>query len=115
MSVASETAPTLASIMAFLAGAATIISAANPSNHPRAVDAISLIAVEAPSIIAALVGIAQMALADGLRRRVDASMWAASLLSLVVAAYFILHHERYVDAGVQIAFACVLLFFRHSF
>jgi len=112
---ADDLAPLAAALMAFLAGAATIIAAANPSNHPRAVDAISLIAVEAPSIIAALVGIAQMALADGLRRRVDASMWAASLLSILAAAYFIFHHERYVDAGLQIAFACFLIFFRRSF
>lgn len=108
-------APIVASFLAFLAGAATIIAAANPSDHPRAVDAISLIAVEAPSIVAALVGIAQMALADGLRRRVDASMWAASLLSLFAAAYFILHHERLLDAALQISFAGGLIFFRRSF
>src|SRR3990167_8012060 len=70
-----DAAPTVAAFLAFLTGAATIISAANPGIHPRAVDALSLIAVEAPSMIAALVGIGQMALADGLRRRIDASMW----------------------------------------
>lgn len=113
--MASDIAPVVASFLAFLAGAATIISAANPSNHPRAADAISLLAVEAPSMIAALVGIAQMALADGLRRRIDASMWAASMLSTFTAAYFILHHERYVDAALQISFVCCLLVFRRSF
>ncbi|OFW99673.1 MAG: hypothetical protein A3E78_02450 [Alphaproteobacteria bacterium RIFCSPHIGHO2_12_FULL_63_12] len=110
-----DAAPTVAAFLAFLTGAATIISAANPGIHPRAVDALSLIAVEAPSMIAALVGIGQMALADGLRRRIDASMWAACLLSLVAAAYFILHHERLVDAAVQITFAVGLIIFRRSF
>jgi lysylphosphatidylglycerol synthetase-like protein (DUF2156 family) len=110
-----EPAPQIASLLAFLAGAATIISAANPSNHPRTVDAISLIAVEAPSIVAALIGVAQMALADGLRRRVDASLWSAAALSLAAAGYFVLHHERYVDAGLQLAFVAFLISIRHSF
>lgn len=110
-----DLAPTAASLMAFLAGAATIIAAANPGDHPRAADLISLVAVEAPSLFAAVAGVAQMALADGLRRRVDASMWAAAALSLFAAGYFILHHERYVDAGFQVAFVIFLISVRHSF
>lgn len=102
-------------ILAFLAGAATLIAAANPGAHPRAVDLISLIAVEAPSLLAALVGLAQMALADGLRRRVDASMALAAALSFVSASYFVLHHERYVDASLQLFFVAFLLVFRRSF
>ncbi|MGE0409454.1 MAG: phosphatidylglycerol lysyltransferase domain-containing protein, partial [Amphiplicatus sp.] len=108
-------APGLASALAFLAGAATLISAANPSFHKAAVDAISLIAIEAPPLFAALVGVAQMAIADGLRRRVDGSMWAATSLSVLAAAYFIFHHERYLDAGFQLAFATFLLWNRRAF
>ncbi|MEZ5921514.1 MAG: phosphatidylglycerol lysyltransferase domain-containing protein [Parvularculaceae bacterium] len=111
----AEAAPTTASLLAFAAGAATIISAANPSNHPRAADVISLITVEAPNMLAALLGVAQMALAYGLRRRVDASMWMAASLSVVAAVYFVLHHERYVDAGMQLAFAGFLVSTRHAF
>lgn len=113
--LALVSAPVIAALLAFLAGAATVISAANPSNHLRAVDSISLIAVEAPSIIAALVGIAQMALADGLRRRVDASMYAAATLSLISAAYFVLHHVRYLDAALQVGFVVFLISVRHAF
>lgn len=112
---ASDAAPILAASIAFLAGAATIISAANPAAHPRAADAVSLIAVEAPSMIAALVGVAQMALAIGLRRRVDASMWTASALAIVAALYFVFHHERYVDAAFQFSFAIFLIAFRRAF
>ncbi|MCB2113201.1 MAG: DUF2156 domain-containing protein [Parvularculaceae bacterium] len=111
----SDAAPNLAAAIAFLAGAATIISAANPSAHPRTADAVALIAVEAPSMIAALVGVAQMALAIGLRRRVDASMWTASALAVIAAIYFVFHHERYFDAAFQISFAFFLFAVRRAF
>jgi len=110
-----EAAPVIASATAFLAGAATIISAANPSSTSRAVDTLSLITREAPSILAAIAGVALMALADGLRRRVDASLWSAAALSSGAAAYFVLHHERYLDAALQSAFVIFLIVNRHAF
>lgn len=111
----ADWAPTLAAALSFFAGAATLIAAANPDATSRAMDVIDLIAIEAPGALAGLIGIAQMAIADGLRRRVDGSLIGAILLSLLAAAYFIIHRERYVDATVQLAFVTFLFANRRAF
>ncbi|MFN3960062.1 MAG: hypothetical protein ACK4NP_09135 [Parvularculaceae bacterium] len=60
--IARVSAPTVASIAAFIAafiaGAATIVSAAHPSSALRAVDAQVVITSQAPSMLAAIVGAA---------------------------------------------------------
>ncbi|MBY0422442.1 MAG: GNAT family N-acetyltransferase [Parvularculaceae bacterium] len=113
--VAEDAAPMIAAVASFIAGAATLIAAANPDATSRTMDVVDLIAIEAPGVLAALIGIAQMAIADGLRRRVDASLWGAIGLSALAAIYFVLRHERYLDASLQIAFVGFLLFNRRAF
>lgn len=112
---AADFAPQVAAAFSFIIGASTLIAAANPGASSRAIDILTSIAIEAPGVFAGLVGLAQMALADGLRRRVDGSYWGALIFSTLAAAYFILHRERYLDAAFQMSFAAFLLVNRRSF
>src|SRR5262245_57797056 len=73
-----EAAPMAAAAIAFAAGALTLIAVATPAlPHVRGLDVVERLVSELPELTASIVGVALMALATGLSRRIDAA-WAVT-------------------------------------
>lgn len=115
-----EAAPHLAAALAFAAGAFTLIAVATPALPPlRGLDALERLVSELPELSASIAGVALMALATGLSRRVDAAWAATTALMFAVALYAGLRHGHAAAAliAASVALALVLTrraFYRHS-
>ncbi len=96
-----DRAPDIAAAIAFLAGAATVISIAAPGlRHIAGLDLLSRFTEELPELSASIGGVALMGLAPGLRRRVDTA-WAGAVALLAAAAlYAFFRHEHLPGALV---------------
>ncbi|MGE0532139.1 MAG: phosphatidylglycerol lysyltransferase domain-containing protein [Hyphomonadaceae bacterium] len=115
-----EAAPHLAAALAFAAGAFTLIAVATPALPPlRGLDALERLVSELPELSASIAGVALMALATGLSRRVDAAWAATTALMFAIALYAGLRHGHAAAAliAASVALALVLTrraFYRHS-
>lgn len=113
---AFESAPSLASIVAFVIGALALIDVATP-NVPRipGFHALELVIGEWPELAASIAGVALMALAFGLRRRLDSALIAAIALLGFFALYAFIRREH-VPAGIICTLGIVyLVTVRHAF
>jgi len=115
-----EAAPMAAAAIAFAAGALTLIAVATPAlPHVRGLDVVERLVSELPELTASIVGVALMALATGLSRRIDAAWAVTTTLLAAVSAYAFFRHGH-VAAGLSAGAAAVLLaltrraFYRHS-
>ena len=110
-----DRAPRVLSVLAFLAGALALVSAAIPSQIVTDKKQVFRVLAEAPSVALSIGGLALMVLSLGLARRLKAA-WA---LTLLVAAHGIfataLLRPRLVELCVYIALFAVLLITRKSF
>lgn len=110
-----DRAPRVLSILAFLAGALALISAAIPSEMvPEQKPALRMLS-EAPAVTLSIGGLALMVLSLGLARRLK-SAWALTTFVAahgVVATTFL--RPRLVELGVYLALLIVLLAARKSF
>lgn len=115
-----EAAPYLAAALAFAAGAFTLIAVATPALPPlRGLDALERLVSELPELSASIAGVALMALATGLSRRVDAAWAATTALMFAVALYAGLRHGHAAAALIAASVTLALLltrraFYRHS-
>jgi lysylphosphatidylglycerol synthetase-like protein (DUF2156 family) len=118
--VVFDGAPLAASATAFIVGATTLIAAVTPALPTiQGLDAFERLIDEAPEFTASAASVALMALALGLRRRIDAAWMGACALLAFLAAYAIWRHEHYAAAAVcTVAFAALVVsrhaFFRHA-
>ncbi|MGE3303277.1 MAG: phosphatidylglycerol lysyltransferase domain-containing protein [Hyphomonadaceae bacterium] len=115
-----DRAPAAFSVAAFLVGAAALAAAAAPAIAPLpGFDLVEHFIDEAPEFSASVAGVVLMALAIGLRRRLDTA-WAAAIALLVfLAGYAVVRHEHYpaaIACGVAAAglAASRRAFFRHA-
>jgi lysylphosphatidylglycerol synthetase-like protein (DUF2156 family) len=113
-------APQIAAAIAFVAGAITLLAVATPAlPRVRGLDVIELYIAELPELSASVAGVALMALATGLSRRIDAAWAVTTALLGAVCAYAFLRHGH-VAAASAAGVAAVLLFlarrafYRHS-
>ncbi|MFN3463333.1 MAG: phosphatidylglycerol lysyltransferase domain-containing protein [Terricaulis sp.] len=110
----------MAAALAFAAGAFTLIAVATPALPPlRGLDALERLVSELPELSASIAGVALMALATGLSRRVDAAWAATTALMFAIALYAGLRHGHAAAAliAASVALALVLTrraFYRHS-
>jgi lysylphosphatidylglycerol synthetase-like protein (DUF2156 family) len=115
-----ERAPDLAALIAFAAGAATVLALAAPSlPHLVGLDIIDRAAAEFPEWSASVGGVVLMALATGLRARLDTAWAAATALLTAAALYAFFRHDHPYAAGAAASAALVLgiarpAFYRHS-
>jgi len=113
---AFDSAPSLAAIVAFVIGALALIDAATP-NVPRipGFRALEILIGEWPELAASIAGVALMALAFGLRRRLDTALVAAIALLAFFALYAFIRKEH-VPAGIICTLGIVyLIAVRHAF
>ncbi|MEO1304854.1 MAG: phosphatidylglycerol lysyltransferase domain-containing protein [Pseudomonadota bacterium] len=110
-----DRAPRFLSVLAFLAGALALVSAAIPSQIVTDKKQVFRVLAEAPSVALSIGGLALMVLSLGLARRLKTA-WA---LTLLVAAHGIfataLLRPRLVELCVYVALFAVLLITRKSF
>lgn len=116
-----EAAPGVAAALAFGAGLFTLIAVATPAlpAHMRGLDALDRLVNELPELSASIAGVALMALATGLSRRVDAAWAATTALLAAVCLYAALRHGHVVASLSAGGAAALLLiarraFYRHS-
>jgi lysylphosphatidylglycerol synthetase-like protein (DUF2156 family) len=117
---AFEAAPHVAALAAFAAGALTLLAVATPTlPHIPGLGAAERFIAELPELSASIAGVALMALATGLSRRVDAAWAATTALLAGLCGYALLRHNH-LAAAVAAGSAALLLalarraFFRHS-
>jgi lysylphosphatidylglycerol synthetase-like protein (DUF2156 family) len=115
-----EAAPAVFATAAFVAGAFTLLAIATPAlPHVRGLDTIERLIEELPELSMSIAGVALMALATGLLRRVDAAWAATTALLVTICAYALLRHNH-VAASSAAGVAALLLalsrraFYRHS-
>ena len=115
-----EAAPSVAALLAFGAGAFTLIAVATPSlPHIRGLDAMERLVEESPELSASIAGVALMGLATGLSRRVDAA-WAATTALLAAISLYAFFRQGHVPGATAAGIAALLLmlmrraFYRHS-
>lgn len=115
-----DLAPNLAAAIAFVAGAVTLLAVATPA-LPRVhgLDAVELYISELPELSASVAGVALMALATGLSRRIDAAWAVTTALLAAVCAYAALRQGHYMAAAAAGVAALLLFlarraFYRHS-
>lgn len=115
-----DLAPHVAAAIAFTAGAITLLAVATPAlPRMRGLDVIDLYISELPELSASVAGVALMALATGLSRRIDAAWAVTTALLGAVCAYAFLRHGHLAAASAA-GVAAVLLFlarrafYRHS-
>jgi lysylphosphatidylglycerol synthetase-like protein (DUF2156 family) len=118
--VVFDYAPSIAAGVSFVVGAAALVAATSARLRPiPGFDLIEHLIDEAPEFTASVVGVALMALAVGLRRRLDTAWAASSVLLAFLAFYAVVRHEHYVGAAAC-GLACIGLlasrsaFFRHA-
>ena len=115
-----ERAPDLGAAAAFIVGAAALVTAAVPSVTPiPGFNLLEHFIDEAPEFTISVAGVALMALAVGLRRRLDTAWAAASVLLAFMASYAVIRHEHYPAAALCVVVLAGLLlskpaFFRHA-
>ena len=108
-----ERAPDIAALIAFLAGAVTVVALAAPDLPQTA--PFEHFAEEYPEYFASVGGVALMALATGLRRRLDAA-WAATVALLSVAAlYAFFRHDEPFAAAIALGAVVTLIATRRAF
>ncbi len=115
-----EAAPYIAALLAFGAGAFTLIAVATPDlPQVRGLDALERVVSELPELSASIAGVALMGLATGLSRRVDAAWAATTALLFAICLYAGLRHGHI--AATATAGGCALAlfmarraFYRHS-
>ena len=110
-----DRAPRILSILAFLAGALALVSAAIPSGMVSDQKPALRMLSEAPTIALSIGGLALMVLSLGLARRLR-SAWALTTLVAahgVMATLFL--RPRLIELGVYLALLAVLLAGRKSF
>ena len=115
-----DIAPGVFAALSFGAGIVGILAVAAPSlPHMRGLDAIERLFAEAPEFSVSIGGVALMALATGLARRLDSAWAAATALFFGGAFYAFYRHDHlpFAAAAVFIAVALFLsggAFYRHS-
>ncbi len=115
-----EAAPYIAAGLAFGAGAFTLIAVATPAlPQMRGLDALERVVNELPELSASIAGVALMALATGLSRRVDAAWAATTALLFAISLYAAVRHGHVAAASIAGVCALALLlarraFYRHS-
>ncbi|MDX2277848.1 MAG: GNAT family N-acetyltransferase [Hyphomonadaceae bacterium] len=108
-----EHAPDIAAAFAFTAGAILVVTLAAP-NLPQTAP-LERFAEEYPEWGASVGGVLLMALATGLRARLDAA-WAATVVLMAAAAlYALLRHDEPLGSEASIAAIIVLLLTRRAF
>lgn len=117
---AFEAAPFVAAALAFVAGALTLLTVAAPALPlVRGLGAFDRFVEELPELSVSLGGVALMALATGLSRRIDAA-WAATTALLGALCLYALFRHNHVIAASLAGLGAVSLalmrraFYRHS-
>lgn len=109
-------APRIAAAMAFLGGLSALFAATTPEGvHIPGLDVFDRLIEEAPEFVLSVSGVALMALAYGLGRRLDAAFAAALVLLAHATIYSLLRTQDYVAAGLYAALAVFLLASRRAF
>ena len=116
LDAAFDQAPIIAAFASFAVGLASLLAAVTPDlPHAPGLDLIERTLDELPEFAASVAGVGLMALAVGLRRRLDAAWAAACVLLAHGLGYSALRTQDLTSAGLYAALLLALLAARRSF
>jgi lysylphosphatidylglycerol synthetase-like protein (DUF2156 family) len=111
-----EAAPPIYALVAFLIGALMLLRSATPSLiYPRGLSGFEHLIAELPELSASIGGVALMALATGLQRRLDGAWAAATALLFAVAIYALARHGHLILSTLCATIALLLIVSRRAF
>ena len=116
LAAAFDIAPVAAAVICFLIGASALLAAVTPEGTHMPGDALAdRVLHELPELALSISGVALMALAYGLSRRLDAALVIAVVMLAHGAMYSSLRTQDWPAAAVSGAAAVLLLAGRHAF
>jgi len=116
MEASFDWAPQVASLVAFAIGAVALMAAVTPTSHRIfGLSRSEILIQELPELSASVAGTALMALALGLRRRIDTALVGALGLLGFFAVYAFVRREHIPAAAVCVAGFVFLFSVRHAF